>query len=559
MGISFFKSFLGSFAAFAFALLPDIAQGDSSDISPEPTTITSLSLDQLDNLIEELGESEEFLYMLKLRSISPVDGREILFTKELSKYLSEGALHQERMKLQLINLKFICQSDFLSEYRRPLTEEELQLIDKKINDISFLDAMKAAEYDHFGRNGRKPLEHDVKSTEYCIRDWLSTTTLSDLQEFAYFPFTSEDLNNLAYNRMLDKAMNEVWLPAFLEACNLIAEFALENKDVPVLGLTHGQPASTTTMGKRFGEFLYELTEPLKDLSTLTLDAKCSGPVGNHNAVTLLFKDADYPTHAKKFVTSLGFDYQEVANQRNNHIRIGKMFDSIVTINTIIKNCSNNMWMNISNNLVRQKAVQGQVGSSVMPQKVNPWQFEAAEAYCEKSNALIQAAKSGLIETRFERDLSDHPWERSYGEMLANSLTSIMYLIDGFKRIETDKEACIEEVRGHPEVLLEAVQIAGRVTGKNDCYKAMSDLFRGKQNVSLEEIRDIIDKTFDDGNPIESALKQNLMTATPESYVGMAQSLTEKAVKKYIEIQMEIADRGGILHKAYIATPSGQNF
>lgn len=470
-------------------------------------------------------QSDETTYLRGLTSVSPLEGREIIYRKGLENFLSESSLHQWRVKLQLHNLKQLSLHNFPS--LRKLTEDEVRLLDAMIHSVTQSDAEIVAQFDHFGFEGRLPLEHDVKASEYFVRRMLEKTSLKDVVEFSYFPFTSEDINNLAYNCMLAGAIHEIWLPAALKVADLLGDMGSRYKGLSSLGLTHGQPASPTTMGKRFAEFLNRMTDTLQALSEIKLNAKCSGPVGNHNAIHTVCPEFDYATYAKSFVESVGFEYEPMANQRNPHLRIIRFLHLVSELNHTVADLGENIWGYISQDWLRQIPAQGHVGSSVMPQKVNPWCFEVGQGYAEISNALIQGAAAGLTQSRYERDLSDHPWERLYGEMLGYSLVSLRYIAQGLQQVTVNEKEVSEAVNRHPEVLAEVVQIAGRILGSDDPYLKLRNLLRGRKDVTLSEIHSIISDTISD--PI---MRKQLMECTPMTYIGKAPELVDAAIERY---------------------------
>ncbi|MFH1333260.1 MAG: HAD-IA family hydrolase [archaeon] len=486
-------------------------------------------------------EKEE-KYIQGLSSASPLTGREIFFSNNIGQYLSEGALHKNRAKVQLLNIKMLSESGF--KYIRKLTDEEKKIIDDLASSLSDEDAKIASMYDHFTFEGQGPFEHDVKSVEYVVRRKLLATSMKDLVEFVHFPFTSEDVSNIAYNLMIKDAINKIWLPKTLEVCDRLKENATNYADLPVLGLSHGQAATPTTIGKRFAYFLNNITETISSLNKIILDAKCSSTVGNHNAITATYPEFDYELYAKKFVESFGFEYQPMANQRNTHQRIVRVLKHISEVNTIMYDLSENVWLNVSRGWIDQLAEKTYVGSSIMPHKINPWFFEVAEGYAQISNSIIKGAEEGLCMSRVERDLSDHPWERMYGEMIGYSVVALDYIAQGLEKLAPNKEKCLKDLEKNPKVITEAIQIAGRMIGAENPYAKMRELTRGKEGITLELLKEVIDQTITD-----EKIKESLKQLTPKAYIGLAKKLSIDTVERYKKIKSE-------LQKEILTIPTG---
>ncbi|MDP3734542.1 MAG: lyase family protein, partial [Nanoarchaeota archaeon] len=389
------------------------------------------------------------LYLRGLYSISPFDGREALFTIGLRQILSEGALHRYRAVVEVENLISLADSDL--PHRPEVSDGERRALRDIIAPEKF-DSGAVAEYDHFGRRGIGPLEHDVKSVEIYLRERLSEEGLGHLNEFLHFPMTSEDVNNLAYNLMMRDAVNKVWLPKILETSDKLADLAERHAAIPVLGKTHGMNASPTTVGKRFAYTLDKLTDSLHIIEKMRLKAKFSGPVGNHNAMTLVVPNFDMNSYARRFVESFGFEYSETENQRISHQEMVRLLGEVAIVNTFGADFCDNIRHNVMMGWLYQEGESSQVGSSVMPHKINPWFFEVGQGYFEIANRLIDGARDGLLMSTFERDLTDHPWERLYGEMFGGSLVGFSYISEGLDTLRVNDKRALEELRTTPEVL-----------------------------------------------------------------------------------------------------------
>lgn len=475
-------------------------------------------------------------YLANLFAPSALMGREYI-DDTLGKYLSEGALHLKRAEVQLRFLQALANSEF--PLIRKLSDLENDLIETSITKLGPWHAKQAALFDHFGLNGIGPLEHDVKAVEHMVRGLLQGTSLEDLMDFVHYPLTSEDVNNIAYNLMFVDVINQVWMKEVYKVGDKLRQLTLRYANTPVLGLTHGQPASPTTIGKRFAYFLENLVDVVEQLFSMVLTAKCSGPVGNHNAITAVAPGFDFDAHARKFVEDFGFEYTPVVHQRNSHSRMVRVLKLVGELNMVLYDLSENVWLNLSRGWLTQLPVESHVGSSVMPHKVNPWFFELAEGYAQVSNALIRASEVGLSTSRFERDLSDHPWERVYGDMFGYSLVALSYVNQGLSTLVADEDKALEDLQKHPEVLAEAIQIAGKSWGVQDPYAKLKSLTRGK-TASLEELREVLTDML----PMEGVAV--LKDLSPETYIGKAPEICDMASERYLELRRFISSRTFLL-------------
>ncbi len=473
---------------------------------------------------------------LSLKNLSPFDGREALFTEGLRTILSEGALHRYRAVVEVENLISLADSNLPN---KPTINEQQRVKLREIVSQGSFDASAVNDYDHFGRNGIGPTEHDVKSVELYLRERLQNEGLAEFLEFVHFPMTSEDVNNLAYNLMIRDAINQVWLPKVIEALDKLAAIVEEHADVPILGKTHGMNASPTTVGKRFGYTLDKFTDSIAHLSGLRLKGKFSGPVGNHNAMHTVVPDFDMEAYARGFVESFGFEYAPVENQRISHQDIVRILQEIGIANTFAADLCENVRHNVMMGWLYQEGKASHVGSSVMPHKINPWFFEVGQGYFEITNRLIDGARDGLLLSVFERDLTDHPWERLYGEMFGGSLVGFTYISQGLETLRVNDQQALNDLRTTPEVLSEAVQIGGRLLGVNDIYMKIKQLTRGR-SLDRESLREVIESEVPD-----SEIKERLLAATPETYTGVAAQNAKRAVSDYKALRSNV--NSGILH------------
>ncbi len=471
-----------------------------------------------------MQQNNQELYHQGLFNISPTDGREALFTAPLRGITSEAALYKYRCEVELRLLLHMIGA----LGKKPLSESETALINKMIEEKAF-DVYAIADLDHFGWRGLGPLEHDVKSVEIYLREELRGKIPDEYLELLHFPATSEDVNNISWNLMLRDSVNKAWLPNLLYTSEWLAGLILSSSNAPVMGRTHGMPATPTTVGKRFAYFLDKIVSTLHHMQALDLSAKFSGPVGNHNAMTAVMPSFNMEATAKSFVESFGFPYKTLEHQRNSHIEIVRVLNEINLINLILIDLCEHIRIGIMTGHYDQLTTPGdtRVGSSVMPQKTNPWAWEVGQGYLEQSVAIIDSASKGLVLSLNERDLTDHPWERSYGEMIGKSLIGINYINIGFKTIMPNTEFALEELEKHPEVMTEAIQIAGRLCGTESAYMAVKEASRGKK-LNMEQVREIIKENIPD-----TEMQKRLLALTPEEYTGNAAVQAQVVANYYL--------------------------
>ena len=469
-------------------------------------------------------------YNEQINNIDPVSGRECLFTQALGPYLSEAALHRYRAFVEIENL--IALSEKMPEKYKPTITQEQKDTLRSFATTEFEPKVIAA-LDHFSFNSIGPLEHDVKAVEVYLGIMCDKHDLSHLKEFIHFPATSEDINNLAYGLMLQDSLQHVIIPKAYEIAEALKALTLEHKSTAVIGRTHGQIATPTTVGKRFAYFLDKIAVSIHALTQWIPEGKFSGPVGSHNAMHLLFPDWDIQDYSCSFVESLGFIHVDIENQRNSHGSIVQMLNEVRLMNEYIADLCEHVRHGVMMGQLFLTATETHVGSSVMPHKVNPWFFEVGEGYFEIANCLIAGSQAGLIRSVFERDLTDHPWERSYGSMFGNTLTGLSYVSNGLKLVKVDKRDCEDSVYNHPVVLSEAIQLAGRVTGSKDTYMTIKKLVRG-QDTDHATMRKIIESLP------PSLLQDRLEDALDDrdiQYTGLAPEQCDGAVSALCDVEL----------------------
>ncbi|OGL30338.1 hypothetical protein A3D14_02715 [Candidatus Saccharibacteria bacterium RIFCSPHIGHO2_02_FULL_47_12] len=449
-------------------------------------------------------------------------GREKPFIWELDEITSEGALHRYRAEVEveaLINLAEYGPIDI------PISEDEKETL-RSLYTPEVFDPEVVARLDHLGYkdyNDGKPYEHDVKSVEVYLGELLDVHGLGRLKEWVHFGMTSEDTNNLAFNLMLRDASNRVLVPSVARVADRLAYLSATYAETPTLGITHAQKASPTTAGKQFGYLLNNLTTIMEKFEDMRLTGKFSGAVGNHNPMSVLFPDFDYEAYAKDFVESTGFEYAPVQNQRNNHLAVKDFLDKVDSLAVVLKDTTDNVWLKILGNQLVQRLVSGEKGSSTMSHKINPWRLENAESLFEQAIALMSRAPEGLVASRHERDLSDHGWQRAYGDMLGRVIVGFNYFALQLDRLAMDEQAVTDALGESYEVLSELIQTAGRVSGDPEAYDKVARLTQGKQ-LDSDAVLTVVQEALPAG-----MLQDRVAAMTPEKYIGIAPEEARAAV------------------------------
>lgn len=459
-------------------------------------------------------------YFSALGSLSSCDGRHILKTFPLREYFSEFALHKYRV---LVELKHLLKLSEVLHF--PLDKEVIKIH----SSFSQADAEAIAAYDHFGRNGIGPVEHDMKAVELFLQEKLP----EHVHPWIHFGLTSEDVNNIAYTCMIRDALRDVWLPSLLTLCTSLKKLAASYKEVPLLSRTHGQPASPTTFGKEMAVFLHRFCCEIKELREIKFSAKLNGSVGNYHAfVAANIPNIDWIAYSQSFVESFGFECELLTNQRGPKNRLVQLFQTLIRVNAILKDLDIDLWLYTQNGLLLQKPTQSHVGSSVMPHKINPWFVESSEGNCELSTALFELFSRELDVSRLQRDLSDSNLERNYGLAFGYSLIALKYTDAFLQKIIVDAENMLRELRGHPEVLAEAYQTILRMKGNTRAYDLFKEFFRKNKCWSTEEVQRFIDTLT-----VDDATKRHLKDMQVEKYVGHAPQLVDIALQEFENLEV----------------------
>jgi adenylosuccinate lyase len=447
---------------------------------------------------------------LALHALSPLDGRYQNQITELQSLCSEFALMRLRVLVEIQWLQTVIRA-----VGKSLSKDAVQYlatIEKNFNDA---DAAHIKEIEN-------KINHDVKSVEYFLREKIQThQELNQYAELIHFALTSDDTNNLAYGIMLKNIREQVLLPAMQNILTASQQLATQYAAIPMLARTHGQPATPTTVGKEFANFAARLNAQYESIKQIKINGKCNGTVGNFNAHVIAYPDLAWQTISKNFVAELGLNYAALTTQIEPHDYIAELCDAIARFNTILIGLNRDLWGYIALNYFTQKSIAHEVGSSIMPHKINPIDFENSEGNLGIANALLQHFSSKLPISRWQRDLSDSTVMRNIGVSFAHALLAYKSLTKGLQKLEVNRTQLETELNQHWEVLAEAIQTVMRAHGIKNAYEQIKELTRGKV-VTAKTLTDFINKL-----ELPTDTKKRLLQLTPMTYVGMA----EKTVKE----------------------------
>ena len=442
-----------------------------------------------------------------LTAISPIDGRYRDKVDNLAGYFSEWALMQYRMGVEIEYFIFLCAH---------LPQLKL-LDDKEINEIlrdiyrnfSIEDAARIKEIE-------KTTNHDVKAVEYFIKERFDALSLQQYKEFIHFGLTSQDINNTAIPLAIRDALKDVYYPAIKAIISQLTQYAEEWKDISMLAKTHGQPASPTRLGKEIMVFVYRLEQQLNFFKTIPMTAKFGGATGNFNAHQVAFPQFDWRMLGDKFVADyLGLEREAWTTQISNYDNLAALFDGLCRINTILIDMCRDFWLYISMDYFKQKISADEVGSSAMPHKINPIDFENAEGNLGLANAILIHLSTKLPVSRLQRDLTDSTVLRNVGAPLAHIEIAIKSLIKGLKKLLLNKSVITNELNNHWEVLAEAIQTILRRENFPKPYEMLKELTRVNDDVTEQSIRQFIDSL-----QLKEEIKNELKAITPQNYVGI---------------------------------------
>jgi adenylosuccinate lyase len=452
-----------------------------------------------------------------LSALSPLDGRYASKTDGLRPWLSEAAFMKQRVQVEVHWLIALSQAK-LPDFPSFSANAEAVLL-KLVADFSDVDAerIKAIE---------AVTNHDVKAVEYWMKEKVvGHAELEKASEFIHFACTSEDINNTSHGLMLKGAREEVILPKLRELLTALTYLAVANADVPMLSRTHGQPASPTTLGKEMANVAMRLQRAIANIERVPLLGKMNGAVGNYNAHLSAYPDVDWEKFSKEVVENrLGLEFNPYTIQIEPHDYMAELFDAVARANTILLDMNRDIWGYISVGYFKQKTKAGEIGSSTMPHKVNPIDFENSEGNLGIANALLKHLSEKLPVSRWQRDLTDSTVLRNLGTALGHSLLAYDSALKGLGKLETNPERLAEDLNNCWEVLAEPVQTVMRRFGVPNPYEQLKELTRGK-GITPEGLR-----SFIQGLAIPDDAKKLLLEMTPASYIGKATELAQRLKK-----------------------------
>ena len=449
-----------------------------------------------------------------LTAVSPVDGRYADRCAVLRPIFSEFGLIRHRILVEVRWLQWLAAHPGIPEVP-PLSGHASHLLDGIVDDFNLDDARRV-------KNIERTTNHDVKAVEYFLKERIAgNAELEAVSEFIHFACTSEDINNLAYGMMLREARSQVLLPTMDRLIDEIADLAHRHADLPMLSRTHGQPASPTTLGKEMANTAARLRRQREQVSAVSLLGKINGAVGNYNAHLVTYPEVDWERTAREFVTSLGLEWNPYTTQIEPHDYIAELFDAVSRFNTVLLDFDRDVWGYISLGYFRQRTVAGEVGSSTMPHKVNPIDFENSEGNLGLANAVFAHLGSKLPISRWQRDLTDSTVLRNLGVGIAYSVIAWQATLKGITKLEANPQRLQQDLEENWEVLAEPIQTVMRRYGIEQPYEKLKELTRGRR-VDRESLRAFIRSL-----EIPEEAKERLLRLTPADYVGNAAEQARK--------------------------------
>ncbi len=449
-----------------------------------------------------------------ITSISPIDGRYSRQTESLKPVFSEFGLIKNRVKVEILWLIALSNDKEIKELPK-FSKQSLKYLDQLFLDFSEKDAKAVKEIE-------SKTNHDVKAVEYWLRNQLKKKKLNKANEFIHFSLTSEDVNNLAYALMLKEALSETIVPSIKKISSILKANSKKFASLPMLSRTHGQTASPTTLGKEFANINYRIERQITQLKNQEILGKINGAVGNYNAHISAYPKKNWPAFSKNFISSLKLTYNPLTTQIEPHDFIAEIFQNVSRINTILIDLNRDIWGYISLGYFKQKVIKGEIGSSTMPHKVNPIDFENSEGNLGLSNAILSHLAEKLPLSRWQRDLTDSTVLRNIGVGFSYGLIAYNSCIKGLNKLEVNKSIIHEELNQSWEVLAEPIQTVMRKNGIENSYEKLKDITRGKGKISADKIHHFIKNL-----KISNEDKTYLLELTPQTYIGVAPQLAKK--------------------------------
>jgi adenylosuccinate lyase len=443
-----------------------------------------------------------------ISALSPVDGRYGSKTAALRPYFSEFGLIYNRVLVEVRWLQCLAAHPQITEVS-PLSAKANALLENLIESFNETAAQRVKDIE-------STTNHDVKAVEYYIKEqFKDNAELLAVNEYVHFACTSEDINNLAHGLMLKQGLEQVMLPAMQDVLRQIKQLAHDHQNQPMLSRTHGQTASPSTMGKEMANVAARLQRQLKQIKKMELLGKINGAVGNYNAHYSAYPEIDWQANAQTFVESLGLTWNPYTTQIEPHDYIAELFDAIARFNTILLDFDRDIWGYISLGFFKQKTIAGEIGSSTMPHKVNPIDFENSEGNLGIANALLQHLASKLPISRWQRDLTDSTVLRNLGVGLAHSLIAYQSTLKGISKLQLNAPRLNADLDNAWEVLAEPIQTVMRRYAIEEPYEKLKALTRGKA-INAEIMADFIDTL-----ELPQSVKDELKKLTPANYIGNA--------------------------------------
>ena len=444
-----------------------------------------------------------------LTAVSPVDGRYGNKCEHLRPIFSEYGLIRHRVLVEVRWLQALAAHDGIAEVP-PLGEHANHILEGIVENFDEADA-------HRVKNIERSTNHDVKAVEYFLKEKIAgNDELEAVSEFIHFACTSEDINNLSHALMLREGRGQILLPQIDELVHALRMLAHEQADKPLLSRTHGQPASPTTLGKEMANLVYRLRRQREQIAAVPLLGKINGAVGNYNAHLVAYPEVDWPAFSQTFVESLGLSWNAYTIQIEPHDYMAELFDAITRFNTILIDFCRDAWSYISLGHFRQRTIAGEIGSSTMPHKVNPIDFENAEGNLGIANALLDHLAHKLPVSRLQRDLTDSTVLRNLGVGFAHTSIALQSTMKGISKLEADTQRMASELDANWEVLAEPIQTVMRRHGIDRPYERLKELTRG-QRITTAELNRFVDTL-----ELPAEVKQRLRTLTPATYTGNAE-------------------------------------
>ncbi|NUE02441.1 adenylosuccinate lyase [Halorubraceae archaeon YAN] len=459
-----------------------------------------------------------------LAAVSPLDGRYARRTAPLSGYASESALMRARTEVEVEYL--IALAD-LPETPIELDTDAISALREIVSEFDGADARLIKELEVNGAHGYTATNHDVKAIEYFVRIRLDESPATEdaerLYPWIHFGLTSEDVNNLAHRLLVGGAMEDVLIPAAIDLRDQLTDIAQEYRDVPMLARTHGQPATPTTFGKEMAVYASRLGTAVARAQSATddLSGKLAGASGTYAAHVAAYPSIDWQVFSESFVDTLGLEHTRLSTQVNPCDDLATLFDAVRSINNILIDLDRDMWLYISDRYLGQETVAGETGSSTMPHKVNPIDFENSEGNLSKANSDLTFLADYITTSRLQRDLSDSTVKRNIGAAFSHCLIGYGKTEAGLDKIVPNEHVMREELANTPEIIGEAVQTILRREGDTEAYERVKELTRG-QHVTIEDFHDLF-ASLD----VDDDVKTELQALTPETYIGLASDLVNE--------------------------------